>query len=283
MLTLIFGSRLFISVPAGHTAVATLFGEVQEIHFKEGLTFPVNPLYEFEHYDVRENTLMEKANVPSQDQQITEIDVSVQYRLIGELTPTILRESGSTSRAVQVHLIPKLRSTIREQGKTVKRAEDFFNEETQENLQISILDKLREYLQPIGIHVKAVLIRDIRLPASLRKAIEEKKEREQAVEKEKAELELKSTEFQQVVKQAESERAAAEQDAEKRRVLADAQAYEIQKLNEAISSNPAYVQLQALEALKEISKDPSTKIYFIDSQSSSPLPLMNIGDPLIKK
>ena len=61
---------------------------------------------------------------------------------------------------------------------------------------------------------------------------------------------------------------------------ADAQAYEIEKINEAISSNPAYLQLQALEALKSISKDPATKIYFLDGSSPAPLPLMHMGDLL---
>ena len=39
-----------------------------------------------------------------------------------------------------------------------------------------------------------------------------------------------------------------------------------------------YVKLQALEALKAISKDPASKIYFMDGDSPSPLPLMNIGN-----
>ena len=63
-------------------------------------------------------------------------------------------------------------------------------------------------------------------------------------------------------------------------LLADARAYEIRQLNEAIAENPAYLQLQAMEALKQISKDPSSKVYFINSDSPQPLPLMNIGDVL---
>ncbi len=43
-------------------------------------------------------------------------------------------------------------------------------------------------------------------------------------------------------------------------VIADAQAYEIEKINTAIGNNPNYVKLQALEALKAISKDPASKM-----------------------
>ena len=138
---------------------------------------------------------------------------------------------------------------------------------------------MAEYLEPKGISVSAVLIRDISLPPFITKAIEAKKEREQEVEKQKAELERYRTEQQQLVAQAEAQRSAAEEEAKKRRLLADAQAYEIEKINTAIGKNPNYVKLQALEALKSISKDPASKIYFINGDSAQPLPLMHLSDP----
>ena len=60
--------------------------------------------------------------------------------------------------------------------------------------------------------------------------------------------------------------------------LADAQAYEITKINDAIAQNPAYIQLQSLETLNAISKDPASKVHFIDGSSPTPLPLMHLGD-----
>ena len=86
------------------------------------------------------------------------------------------------------------------------------------------------------------------------------------------------TEQQQKVALAKAESEAATEQAAKLRGLADAQAYEIEKINTAIGNNPSYVKLQALEALKAISKDPASKIYFMDGDSPSPLPLMNIGN-----
>jgi regulator of protease activity HflC (stomatin/prohibitin superfamily) len=169
---------------------------------------------------------------------------------------------------------------LRETGKTVERAENFFLEETQTLLQQTLVDSLRADLQPKGLIIDRILIRSITLPPFIMKAIEAKKEREQEVEKQKAELERYRTEQQQKIAQAEAEREAAEQQAQKVRVLAEAQAYEIQKINEAIAQNPAYLQLQAMDALKEISKSASSKIYFINGDSPQPLPLMNIGDVL---
>ena len=271
------GPRVLKSVQAGHVAVATLFGEVQPKHFTEGLHI-VNPLYSWHPYDVRQKTHSETSNVPSQDQLQTKIDVSVQYRLVAADAPRILKETGNIDAVRAVHIVPKLRSLIREQGKTIKRAEDFFLEATQTTLQTALLEGLKDYLMPKGVEVEAVLIRDISLPPFITKAIEAKKEREQEVEKQKAELERFTTEQEQIVAAAEAEKNAAAAQAEKRRLLADAQAYEITKINDAIGRNPNYVKLQALKSLEAISKDPAAKIYFMNGDSPAPLPLMHLGD-----
>ena len=273
-----FGSSLYQKVPAGYVGVATLFGEVQSEPYEEGLHIPVNPFFEWYLYDVRQKSHLEEANVPSQDQLQTKIQVSVQFRLEKTGVPMILKETGTAADVLIVHIVPKLRSLLREQGKTIKRAEDFFLEKTQQNMQTSLLAGLQDYLGNKGVNVGAVLIRDISLPPFIIKAIESKKEREQEVEKQKAELERFATEQQQKVALAKAENEAATEQAAKMKVLADAQAYEIEKINTAIGSNPNYVKLQALEALKAIAKDPASKIYFMNGDSPSPLPLLNIGN-----
>jgi len=277
-LVIIIGMNFYKTIPPGRVGVATLFGSVQANTFSQGLHIPVNPLYRWTIYDAREKTHHETANVPSQDQLQTKLDVSVQYRIDGQMAQDILEQTGDEAAAVRVHLIPKLRSLLREQGKSVVRAEDFFREETQEILQTSLTAGLREFLAPKGIIVTAVLIRDITLPPFIVQAIELKKEREQAVERERAELERVRTELQQEVARAQAGLDAATMEAERKRILADATAYEIEQINRAVSNNPAYIQLQSLEALKAISKDPASKVYFLDGSSPTPLPLMHLGD-----
>jgi regulator of protease activity HflC (stomatin/prohibitin superfamily) len=272
------GAQFVKTIPPGQIGVATLFGNVQSEGYPQGLHIPVNPLYRWTTFDARQKTHVETANVPSQDQLQTRLDVSVQYRIDGSMAPDILEQTGNPESAVRVHLIPKLRSLLREQGKSIKRAEDFFLEETQTVLQSALTDGLRDYLAPYGIIVSDVLIRDITLPPFIVAAIEQKKEREQAVERERAELERVRTELQQEVARAKAGREAADEDAARKRILADATAYEINAINDAIAQNPAYIQLQSLEALKSISKDPASKVYFLDGSSPSPLPLMHLGD-----
>ena len=278
VLLVLVAAQFVKTVPPGRIGVATLFGNVRPEGYSQGIHIPVNPLYRWTMYDARQKTHLETANVPSQDQLQTKLDVSVQYRIDGVMAPDILEQTGDEVAAVRVHLIPKLRSLLREQGKSIKRAEDFFQEATQETLQLALTDGLKEYLEPKGIIVSAVLIRDITLPPFIVEAIEQKKEREQAVERERAELERVRTELQQQVAKAEAGREAAEQEAARKRILADAQAYEITQINNAIARNQAYIQLQSLEALKAISKDPASKVYFLDGSSPSPLPLMHLGD-----
>lgn len=286
---LIFGSKLYTTVQPGHVSVATLFGDVQDKIYSEGLHFPVNPFYNFVEYDVRQKTIKEEVNVPSQDQLNTQIDVSVQYRLEASQVPTILRETGRLDDVLNVHLIPKLRSSLREQGKTVPRAEDFFTDKVLDDIQANLISDMRTFMQPRGVEIQDVLIREIKLPPFILRAIESKKEREQEAEKQKAELDRFRTEQEQKVVSAQAERQSAEEEAEKKKVLADAQAYEIQaiadarayeiqKINEAIADNPAYIKLEAMNTLKKIAEDPAAKLYFLDGDSPAPLPLMNIGN-----
>ncbi|MDA8020855.1 MAG: SPFH domain-containing protein [Thermoanaerobaculia bacterium] len=273
---LILSTMMVVTVAPGHTAVGDFFGKVDEKPLYEGFHV-VNPLKSWTHYDCRQKTHMEVANVPSQDQLSTEVDISVQYRLEDSMTPSLLQDTGTAAQAIEVHLIPKLRSILREQGKSIPRAEDFFKEEVQIELQRRLTASLKEYTEPRGLKISEVLIRDVRLPPFIVKAIESKKEREQEAEKQRAELDRFRTEQEQKVAQAEAERKAAEEEAQRQRILADARAYEIQKINSAISSNPAYVQLQALEALKKIAEDPAAKLYFIDGDANMPVPLMHMG------
>lgn len=235
-----------MTVPAGHIKVATLFGKVQDQPYQEGLHF-VNPLLDFTSFDLRQKTHKETAGIPAEDKLITNMDVSVQYRTVGAMTPDILRNTGSTDALIQVHLVPKLRSILREQGKGVSTSQDFFKESIQRQLQQTLHEGLVEYLSPKGIEVEAVLIRDVVLPAVIRDSITETKKREQEVLKQQAELERFATEQDQKVKQAESEFKAAKLEAMKIKELADAEAYKIEAINKTLAKSPNYIELKKVE------------------------------------
>jgi regulator of protease activity HflC (stomatin/prohibitin superfamily) len=283
LIALIFGQRFFHSVPAGHVGVATLFGEVQETPYPEGLHI-VNPFLSWVDLDARQDSFkITQLEMPTRDQLLSKIDLSIQWRLDQTRAPAIYRDTGDKDRMIQVHLLPKARSLIRELGTKIERAEDLFKDEVRDRLAQDLSTELSSYVRDKGIIVESVLLRNINLPPVLAEAIGRKKEREQEVERQRAELERVKLEQEQQVAQAEASRRASEEDAKRLRILADAKAYEIATINEAASGNPAYIQLQSLDALKKMAEDPAAKIYFLDSNSPSPLPLMNIGDPVVKK
>lgn len=279
LFVVIFAPRFVKIVPPGHVSVSDLFGNISPEPVPAGAHL-VNPLLRWHDFDVRETTHKESAQVPTRDQLQTKVDVSVQWRINPAMAAEIFGKVGTREQAVAVYLVPKVRSILREQGTSIANAEDFFLEETRTLLEINLKAGLVDYLAPLGLEVAAVLVRDINLPPVLTKAIEQKKEREQAVERQKAELERFRTEQLQHVAEAEARQKAADLEAQQIVVLAKAKAEEIRLINSAIASNPAYIQLQSLEALKAISKDPASKIYFMDSNSPQPLPLMHMGDML---
>ncbi len=241
-----FLMSVVITVPAGHVKVATLFGKVQDATYHEGLHV-VNPLLAFTTFDLRQKTYKETAGIPAEDKLITKMDVSVQYRTIGEMAPDILRNTGTTEALIQVHMIPKLRSILREQGKGVAMSQDFFRESIQRQLQETLQVGLAEFLAPKGLQVETVLIRDVELPEVIRTAITETKKREQEVLKQQAELERFATEQDQKVKQAESELRAAKLEAQKIKELADAEAYKINVINKMLAQSPNYIELKKVE------------------------------------
>lgn len=272
-------------VPVGHVAAGTFLGEIDHEELEEGLNFPVNPLKTWYLYDCRDKTLeIKDIGIPTCDQQITDFDVNIQYHFIDAKCSDALADTGTAEDVLVTHLIPQTRSILRKQGKAVVRCEDFFDDTTQTNVQSATLLELQAKMEPKGVQVTGILLRKPKLPQHIQDAIRDKKIREQEAEKQKAELERFATEQQQKVKQATAEKDAAAEQAEKIKLLADAKAYEIEKINSAAEGSPTYVQLQALQSLTEMSKDPATKLYFLNGESSQPFPLLNLGgdSPLTK-
>jgi len=236
------------TVNPGHVAVPVMFGNVREAALEPGLHVPVNPLLDFTHFDCRQKTyLAENVGVPSQDKLVTFMDVSVQYHLDANMAPTMLDETGNAEAVLSTHMIPKLRSLLREQGKSVERAESFFLEATQTALQASLQNGLDEFCGKEGIVIDDILIRDVRLPAVIVNAVNQTKERQEQTAREQAEFERFEIEQQKKVAEAAAQRQAAEEEAQRKRTIADAEAYEINTRGTALRENPEILRLEAIQ------------------------------------
>ncbi len=274
---LIGGMKSCTVIDPGTSGVQVTFGSVNETALKEGFHI-INPFSSVTEFDVRQQVQTENdVTAPSRDQLTSTFDVSVTFSINPELTPSILKKIGTTERVKDVVLLPKLRSAIRESTKTVKSAEEYMTNEMQTTLQNFITTELKQ-LEPQGIIIHEVLLRDIKLPAVIANAVIQKKEREQSAIKQEAELQRFTVEQQQKVAQATAEKAAAEQAALRMRIEADAEAYKIKTLNEAAAKSPVYVQLKSLETLNEMSKNPAHKLFFIDNKGQYPVPLLHMND-----
>lgn len=122
-----------------------------------------------------------------------------------------------------------MRSLLREAGKTVKQSQDFYLDSIQQQMQVYMEDGLKSYLEPKGVLVQAVLFRDITLPSVVTSAVIQTKERQEQLEREKAQLKIVEQQAQQQVKQAEAKQEAAKAEAKAIQIHADARAYKIEK------------------------------------------------------
>lgn len=247
----------FTTIPAGHVGVASLFGKVDTDELPEGFHL-INPLKKIQKIDCRnkELTLID-VGVPSQDQLTTEVDVTVKWRVDRNHAAEAVQDTGDVAALETVHLTPKLRSLIREAGKGIKNAEDFYQDEIQVSMQSRILEGLIN-LADKGILVEEVLLRRFDLPRMIVQGVEDKKRQKQLAERQIEELKRFTTEQEGKAVQAKAEKLAAIEEAQKRRELADAKAYEItaeakaqaEAINiegEALRKNPEILKLRAIE------------------------------------
>jgi regulator of protease activity HflC (stomatin/prohibitin superfamily) len=279
---LIITPMTFETVSPGTVKVGYRFGKYTET-ITQGMHFPVNPLVSWRTVDTKQKTAkLEDVSLPSQDQLTSSVDVSVQYRAIGTAGDTIISGTGDVQTVITVHLFPKAAELVRDAGRHVKKAESLFLESTVNELADRMTEELRVFMKPKGILVEAVLFRHIDLPAFIVKGIEQKKLREQKAQEQIAELARFETEAQQVIKTATAKKNAAVLEAEQIKILADAKAYEIEKVNEAASKSPMYLQLEAVRAFGQLGADPSSKIIIMDGNSARPFPFLNLGEALTK-
>ncbi len=247
----------FTTIPAGHVGVATLFGKVDTTELPEGFHI-INPLKKIQKIDCRnkELTLMD-VGVPSQDQLTTEVDVTLKWRVDRNQAAEAVQDTGNVAALETVHLTPKLRSLIREAGKGIENAEDFYKDDIQVFMQTRILEGLVG-LSDKGILVEEVLLRRFDLPRMIVQGVEEKKQQKQLAERQIEELKRFTTEQEGKQVAAKAEKLAAIEQAAQRRELADAKAYEItaqakaqaEAINiegEALRKNPEILQLRAIE------------------------------------
>jgi prohibitin 1 len=185
-------------VATGHVGVLTLFGRVTGQTIGEGIHL-VNPLARVHELDVRTQEVKERAAVPSREGLIMGVEASVLYHLHPEQAAGVYQTIGTGY--ADVLLVPGFRSTIR--TVTAGHTASALYSDGRETLAGLILAELRRQVQPRGIVIESVLLRDLQLPDALKQAIEAKQQAEQdaqrmefVLQKERQEAERKRVEAQ---------------------------------------------------------------------------------------
>jgi regulator of protease activity HflC (stomatin/prohibitin superfamily) len=189
--------------------VLTIFGKVTGEILPEGIHL-VNPFKENHQISIRTQELKESASVPSSEGLVMNLDTSLIFHLNPEKVAEVYQKIGPNYLAVLVE--PNLRATIREA--TASHSANALYTGEREMVAKEIFGQLSIKLEPRGIMVESVLLRDIQLPATLKSSIEAKQQAEQEalamnfrLQKETQEAQRKRIEaqgirdFQQIVAQ----------------------------------------------------------------------------------
>jgi regulator of protease activity HflC (stomatin/prohibitin superfamily) len=235
-------------VPPGSAGVLTSFGRVTGEILPEGTHF-VSPFKINHVLTVRTQTQEEHTSTPSKEGLNLEMDTSLIYHLNWSKSAEVFRSLGTQYASTIID--PNLRSIIRDTT-AGHAANDLYSKERKE-VEDEIMQGLRAALEPRGIVIENVLLRDIQLPHTLRASIETKQQAEQ---------ESLAMGFR-----LQKER----QEAERKRI--EAQGIHDFQVIVAQGISPQLLQWKGIEATETLAKSPNSKIIIIGNAKNG-LPLV---------
>jgi prohibitin 1 len=165
-------------VRTGHVGVVTVFGRVTGRTMPEGIHL-VNPLSRVHELDVKTSEIKERASVPSKEGLIMGVEASVLYHLQPDRAAEVFQTIGSDY--ADKLLIPTFRSAIR--VVTAANSASSLYSDARESIARHILSDMQAQLQPRGIVIENVLLRDLQLPETLKHAIEAKQQAQQEAQR----------------------------------------------------------------------------------------------------
>ncbi len=189
-----------IVIEDGEVGVSKSFGSISDDPVGQGIAFQVPVVRTVAAWNVKLQELKETAQVPSSEGLIVGLDTSLLFQIEPEAAPQIRKTVGRNYE--QILVVPYLRNAVRDvvSGYPVK---NIYTEQGRKEIAAKIKGFLTTNLEPRGVRVVDVLLRDVKLPQRFRESIEAKLTAEQRVQQKQFELE-------QAKKEAEIEVARAE-------------------------------------------------------------------------
>lgn len=184
-----------------------------------------------------------RLNLPSREGLTIESEISILYHIEKNKVPEILEEIGENfERIVILNVFRSAAADITAQY----MAKDMHSGMRSE-IENEIQKRMHESLLDRGFTIERVLLKSIRLPEELSRAIERKLEAEQEAQQMEYVLDRER-------KEAERRKIEAEGTREAQKILAEGLVREI-------------IELRSIEAFKELAKSPNTKIIITDGKT----------------
>ena len=209
-------TQMIIVIPAGKTGVYSIFGKVKEQELSSGIHF-INPFAQVTLMSIRtEEYTMSIASAEGRrtgDDSITALtkegltitlDVTVLYRLVEEKASDVFLDLGITYDEKVIR--PEIRSAIREVVAVYEAKETY--SEKREEITTQISSKLSQAINPRGITVESLLLRNVHLPEKLKVSIQEKLSAEQESQKYDFVLQKEAKEAERKIIEAEGQKSA---------------------------------------------------------------------------
>lgn len=237
-----------VIIEDGTTGVKGSFGKISDEPVGTGWHWYIAGLAWIEKWNTKTQELKERADVPSSEGLISTLDISVLYNVPKDKAPLIRKTIGRDYDKTVVE--PYVREAIRNiaSGYEVKA---LYSDEGRNKIGRQMLEFLREKLEPRGVLVQDVLLRDVKLPEAFSFSIQQKLKTEQ-------EALQKQFELQKAQKDAEIAVAKAHGVAESNKIIAG-----------SISEN--YLRYLWVESLQSSEK----QIVYIPTETN--LPIMEAG------
>lgn len=234
---LIFLSRFYVTVDAGHIGIVTQFGRVTGRLLDPGLHW-LAPWQSCQHFDCRVQKNESRTECFSKDLQLIEVNLAIMTSMKRDRASEIYSTIGIE---YMTQVMPRVIEILK-QRIAAYNAEEVV--EKREVIRKAILDSCKERLSDIVV-VEDFVLTNITFSDVYEKAIEQKQVAQQEALRAKYELERAKTEAEKAIETARGEAEA------------------IRVRGEALKDNPGVAQLEAIKKWNGVS--PQTVVIGADS------------------
>lgn len=243
--TLIISFLTFTScsiIRPGEVGVKQRLGKLNEQVYGEGLV-GYNPfISRVIKTSTQTNNLKLVLNLPSKEGLSVTSEISILHRIERDSIAKIMRTYGNNYESIIGSVFRSASSDV-----CAKYFAKDMHSGMRASIENSIKEKMHDLLEGSGIVIESVLMKSIKLPDGLAKSIEQKLQAEQDAMRMKFILEQEKLEAERKIIEAKGTRDA-------QKILAE-------------GLTPEIIKLKSIEAFRELSESPNSKIIITDGEA----------------